>query len=78
MKCTELLSVLSIVIFFRNKSASHSEAEEGKKGKKIAEFFSRKRNSALLLSKEEGEENALKIAYIGFHFLLGGRSSLGT
>ena len=52
MKCTELLSVLSIVIFFRNKSASHSEAEEGK-GKKIAEFFSRKRNSALLLSKEE-------------------------
>ena len=75
MKCTELLSVLSIVIFFRNKSASHSEAEEGKKGKKIAEFFSRKRNSALLLSKEE---NALKIAYIGFHFLLGGRSSLGT
>lgn len=77
MKCTELLSVLSIVIFFRNKSASHSEVEEGK-GKKIAEFFSRKRNSALLLSKEEGEENALKIAYIGFHFLLGGRSSLGT
>ena len=67
----------SIVIFSRNKSASHSEAEEGK-GKKIAEFFSRKRNSALLLSKEEGEENALKIAYIGFHFLLGGRSSLGT
>ena len=66
----------SIVIFFRNKSASHSEAEG--KGKKIAEFFSRKRNSALLLSKEEGEENALKIAYIGFHFLLGGRSSLGT
>ena len=52
MKCTELLSVLSIVIFFRNKSASHSEVEEGK-GKKIAEFFSRKRNSALLLSKEE-------------------------
>ena len=77
MKCTELLSVLSIVIFFRNKSASHSEVEEGK-GKKNAEFFSRKRNSALLLSKEEGEENALKIAYIGFHFLLGGRSSLGT
>ena len=76
MKCTELLSVLSIVIFFRNKSASHSEVEEGK-GKKNAEFFSRKRNSALLLSKER-RENALKIAYIGFHFLLGGRSSLGT
>ena len=55
MKCTELLSVLSIVIFFRNKSASHSEAEEGK-GKKIAEFFSRKRNSALLLSKERGRK----------------------
>ena len=38
------------VVSTRNKSASLSQAEEGK-GKKIAEYFSTKRNSALLLRK---------------------------
>ena len=51
------------VVSTRNKSASLSQAEEGK-GKKIAEYFSTKRNSALLLRKERRRrKNALKIAY---------------
>ena len=58
------------VVSTRNKSAFLTQAEEGK-GKKIAEYFSTKRNSALLLRKERRRrKNALKIAYIGFYFLL--------